>query len=67
MSESTESPRTMLKRYADTLTANAQAVTEDEKYEIADDLIEITGDIEKHGMEVSKLIYELLEQSTPSV
>lgn len=67
MPESTESPRTMLKRYADTLTANAQAVTEDEKYEIADDLIEITGDIEKHGMEVSKLIYELLEQSTPSV
>ncbi len=66
MTDMTATPRSMLKTYADTLTANAQAATEDEKYEIADDLIEIIGDIEKHGKDVAELIYELLEQSTDS-
>ena len=46
MPETTESPRAMLKEYADTLVANAQAATEEERDEIADDLIEITGKME---------------------
>ena len=63
MPETTESPRAMLKEYADTLVANAQAATEEERDEIADDLIEITGRMEAHGKEIAQLVYELLEQS----
>lgn len=61
MPEVTESPRAMLKEYADTLIANIQAVTQEEKDEVADDLIEINGKMEAHGKEIAELIYELLE------
>ena len=57
----TGSPRAMLKEYADTLIANMQAVTQEEKDEAADALIEINGQMEAHGKEIAELIYELLE------
>jgi hypothetical protein len=61
MSDTTENPRVILRKYADILIANVQAETEDERYEIADDLIEITSKVEAHGEEVAQLIYELLQ------
>ena len=61
MPDSTESSRAMLREYADTLIANAQAVTQEERDEVADELIEIVGKIEAHGKEVAELIYKLLE------
>lgn len=61
MPEVTESPRVILKEYADTLIANIQAVTQEEKDEVADDLIEINGKMEAHGKEIAELIYELLK------
>ena len=61
MPEVKENPRAMLKEYADTLIANIQAVTQEEKDEVADDLIEINGKMEAHGKEIAELIYELLE------
>ena len=61
MTEAGENPRAMLKEYADTLIANMQAVTQEEKDEAADALIEISGKIEAHGKEIGELIYELLE------
>ena len=45
MPDSAQNPRDMLKEYADTLIANAQASTQEELDEVADDLIEITGKI----------------------
>ena len=66
MSSITESQRTILKEYADTLIANAQASTQEERDEVADDLIEITGKMEAHGKEIAQLIYELLGQSQGS-
>ena len=66
MPDTTNDPRAKLKEYADALLANAQAASERERDEIADDLIEITGDLEKHGKEVAQLIYELLAQSIQS-
>lgn len=61
MTEVTENPRAMLKEYADTLIANIKAVTQEEKDEAADNLIEINGKMEAHGEEIAELIYELLE------
>ena len=66
MLDETESPRSILKEYADTLIVNAQASTQQERDEVADDLIEITGKMEAHGEEIAQLIYELLEQSHDS-
>ena len=61
MPDSAEIPRAILKsEYADTLVANAQASTQQERDEVADDLIEITGKMEAHGEEIARLIYELL-------
>ena len=67
MPDTTETPRDILKKYADTLMATAQAPTEDEKYEIADELIEIVGGIEARGEEVAQLIYKLLEENAEPV
>ena len=61
MTEASEPFRAMLKEYADTLIANMQAVTQEEKDEVADNLIEINGKMEAHGEEIAELIYELLE------
>ena len=66
MSAKTQSPRTILKEYADTLIANAQSSTQEERDEVADDLIEITGKMEARGEEIARLIYELLGQSQGS-
>ena len=66
MPDSAESPRDILKEYADTLIANAQASTQEERDEVADDLIEITGKMEAHGEEIAQLIYELLGRSEGS-
>ena len=62
MQNSAENTRGILKEYADTLIVNAQASTQEELDEVADDLIEITGKMEAHGEEIAQLIYELLEQ-----
>ena len=66
MQNSAENPRDILKEYADTLIINAQASAQQERDEVADDLIEITGKMEAHGEEIAQLIYELLEQSQGS-
>lgn len=61
MTGTKESARAMLKEYADTLVANVRAATQEERDEVADDLIEINGKMEAHGTAVAELIYELLE------
>ena len=66
MPDSAENPRAILKEYADTLIANAQASNQEELDEVADNLIEITGQMEAHGEEIAQLIYELLAQSQGS-
>ena len=66
MQDSTESPRSILKEYADTLIADTQASTRQERDEVADDLIEITGKMEAQGEEIAQLIYDLLGQSQGS-
>ena len=66
MPDSAENPRDILKEYADTLIANAQASTQAELDEVADDLIEITGKMEARGQEIAQLIYELLGQDQGS-
>lgn len=66
MPDVNESPRAMLKAYADTLTANTQAVTQEEKDEASDDLIEINSKMEMFGKEIAELIYELLNHSRPA-
>ena len=63
MPDSAQNPRDMLKEYADTLIANAQASTQEELDEVADDLIEITGKMEARGQEIAQAIYELLERA----
>ena len=63
MQNSAENPRDILKEYADTLIVNAQATTRQERDEVADDLIEITGKMEAHGEEIAQLIHALLGQS----
>ena len=66
MTDSTETPRDILKKYADTLIANSQASTQEELDEAADELIYVTGEMEAHGKEIAQLIYELLEGSRSS-
>ena len=66
MTDNDESARSILKEYADTLVANSQASTQEERDEVADDLIEITGKMEAHGEEIAQAIYELLEGSQGS-
>ncbi len=61
MTGTKESARAMLKEYADTLVANVRATTQEERDEVADDLIEINGKMEANGAAVAELIYELLE------
>ena len=61
MADTSESPRDVLKRYADTLIANARAANQEELDEAADALIYVTGEMEAQGKEIAQLIYELLE------
>lgn len=66
MSSLSESPRSILKEYADALIINAQASTQQERDEVADELIYVTGKMEAHGEEIAQLLYELLRQSQGS-
>lgn len=63
--ENPENPRALLKQYADTLTANTQATTQNEKDEAADDLIEIQTKMEAQGQQIAELIHQLLQPPTP--
>ena len=62
MTSNGESARSIPKEYADTLIANSRASTQEELGEVADCLIEVTGEMEARGQEIAKLIYELLER-----
>ena len=64
MPDQPESPREILKRYALALMENAQdAVSNEEEYEISEDLLDMMGVMEENGAAVSKLILELLDQA----
>ena len=52
--------RAILEQYADALSANAGASTENEKDHASDELINITGTIEEHGEEIAQLLRQLL-------
>lgn len=60
MTDTAETSRDILKRYADTLIANVQASTQEELDEAADDLIYVTGEMEARGKDMAQLIHELL-------
>ena len=63
MPDQPESPREILKRYALALMENAQdAVSNEEEYEISEDLLDMMGVMEENGAAASKLILELLDQ-----
>ena len=62
MPDQPESPREILKRYALALMENAQnAASDEDEYEISEDLLDMIGVMEENGAAVSKLILELLE------
>ena len=60
MDDMTESPRSLLKEYAETLIANSKASTQKELDEVADELIYITGKLEAHGQAIAQTIHDLL-------
>ena len=60
MAEQEGIARKILKEYADTLLADARAETQQEQDEVADNLIEVTRQIEENGEAVAELLYELL-------
>ena len=64
MVEPIKNLRTLLKNYADALMDYANAETDRERDEIADDLIIATGEMEEYGQEVAQLIYELIGSET---
>lgn len=63
MSGNEVNPKVILREYADALTANIQAATQEELDEAADNLIEASGRMEKHGGQIARLIYDLLAES----
>ena len=63
MSENPQTPRDLLREYADILMADSQASDQQQRDEVADDLIEITGKIEANGAEVAQQIYVLLGEN----
>ena len=64
MPDQPESPREILRKYALALMENARsAASNDDEYEISEDLLEMMGVMEENGAAVSKLILELLEPS----
>ncbi len=66
MTDTVETPRDILKKYADTLIANSQASTQEELDEAADELIYVTGEMEARGKEMAQLIHELLKEGWSS-
>ena len=62
MTNQADSPREILRKYALALMENAQdAASNQEEYEISEDLLDMMGVMEENGAAVSKLILELLE------
>ena len=61
MAENEVDPRAILREYADALTADIHATTQEEQDEAADNLIEASGRMEKNASQVARLIYDLLE------
>ena len=62
MSGNEVDPKVILREYADALTADIQATTQEEQDEAADNLIEASGRMERNGPQVARLIYVLLEE-----
>ena len=62
MSGNEVNPRVILREYADALTADSQATTQEERDEAADSLIEASRSMEEHGRQIASLIYELLTE-----
>ena len=60
MSGNEVNPKAILREYADALTADAQATTQEERDEAGDSLIEASRRMEEHGRQIADLIYELL-------
>ena len=60
MSGNQKSPSDLLMEYADILMADSQAADQQQRDEVADELIEITRKIEENGAEVARQIYALL-------
>ena len=64
MLDQPDSSREILRKYALALMENARnAASNEDEYEISEDLLEMMGVMEENGAEVSKLILELLEPS----
>ena len=63
MSGNPESPRDLLKEYADILMADSQATDQQQRDEVADELIEITRKLEENGPEVARQIYAFLGEN----
>ena len=61
MPDQPESPREILRKYALALMENA--ASNDDEYEISEDLLEMMGVMEENGAAISELILELLEPS----
>ena len=62
MPDEPESPREILKRYALALMENARnAASNDDEYEISEDLLQMMGVMEENGALVAGLILELLD------
>ena len=64
MPDQPENPREILRKYALALMENAKdAASNEDEYEISEDLLAMMGVMEENGAAVSKLILELLEPS----
>ena len=64
MPDQPESPREISVMYALVLMENARnAASNEDEYEISEDLLELMGVMEENGAPVSKLILELLDQA----
>ena len=62
MPDEPESPREILKRYALALMENARnAASNDDEYEISEDLLQMMGVMEENGVLAAGLILEVLD------
>lgn len=64
MSDATESPRELIKAYAEALRALSQESTEKEEDYAIIDIREINQEMESRSAEVSAALHELLEQGS---
>ena len=64
MTNQPDTPREILRKYALALMENARnAASNEDEYEISEDLLEMMGVMEENGAAVSELILELLEST----